>query len=340
MKKIKKPILFLIFNRLEQTKLVFEEIRNYKPSQFFIAADGPRENNQKDEICYDIRNYVLNNIDWECEIHTLFRSSNLGCGKSVSSAIKWFFDQVEDGIILEDDCLPSKDFFIFCEQMLELYKFDETVMHISGFNYFGEIKKHKDYFFTKHTPIWGWASWARAWKTYDFELKNLDINRFKNQIFPFINNDYNQLNFWLGYLNQLKEGKVDTWDIQWQMTVWFNNGVTILPVYNLIQNIGFSIDALHTKNINSPFASLKFHELGTNHTYRKKKIKIKQLMDDYIFYFAHQEKYDLTISKVKSCKILINPSVLKKIRNKNLSLRDRFYLLREYLNMIFFNFKS
>ena len=112
--QLKTPILFLIFNRLDTTKIVFEEIKKQKPKQLFIAADGPRANKENENIvCKEVRNYVLKNIDWNCEIKTLFRERNLGCGKAVSEAISWFFDNVEQGIILKMIVFLAKVFLVF-----------------------------------------------------------------------------------------------------------------------------------------------------------------------------------------------------------------------------------
>jgi len=146
---MKKPVLFLIFNRPDTTKQVFEAIREYQPKQLFIAADGPREekHNEK-ELCEETRK-IAQKVDWDCEVKTLFRNENLGCRDAVSSAIDWFFENVEDGIILEDDCLPNQSFFKFCEEMLELYKNDTRIMHISGNNLLNNVKSKTDYYFSK-----------------------------------------------------------------------------------------------------------------------------------------------------------------------------------------------
>ena len=146
---LKTAVLFLIFNRLDTTKQVFEEIRKAKPPRLYIAADGPRENKEGEkEKVGAVRKYVLENIDWNCEVKTLFRDKNLGCGKAVSQAITWFFENEEMGIILEDDCLPSQSFFWFCEKLLKKYNKEKRIMLITGTSYlFNEIERKEDYFF-------------------------------------------------------------------------------------------------------------------------------------------------------------------------------------------------
>lgn len=152
MKTFDTPILFLIFNRIETTQKVFLKIKELKPKYLYIAADGPRISKPEEkDSCQKVRNYILEQIDWNCNIKTLFREKNLGCGKAVSEAINWFFNNVEEGIILEDDCLPNNSFFYFCEKMLNFYKTENKIFMISGFNPYPRniIKKWRDYEFIK-----------------------------------------------------------------------------------------------------------------------------------------------------------------------------------------------
>ena len=163
------PVLFIIYNRPETTRQTFEAIKNVQPQRLYIAADGPKTN--KDiPLCAETKE-ILQSINWLCDIKTLFRENNLGCKKAVSSAISWFFDQEEMGIILEDDCLPAVDFFIFCDEMLQKYKDKDEISIISGCN-FQHGKKRGDfsYYFSHLTHIWGWASWRRVWNDYSLNM--------------------------------------------------------------------------------------------------------------------------------------------------------------------------
>jgi acetyltransferase-like isoleucine patch superfamily enzyme len=241
------PILYLIFNRLDLTETTFPCICKIKPKKLFIAADGPRINNSNDEnACNLVREYVLSKIDWDCEVQTLFREKNLGCGKAVSSAITWFFDQIDYGIILEDDCVPNQSFFKFCEELLNKYKFDDKIMHISGNSFLSTYIGTNSYYFSKLPFIWGWATWKRAWNKYNFmyhHLSNIERNEiidknFENSIIA----DYWKITF----EKHLIENINMTWDYQWFFSIWKNNGLVILPKFNLVTNIGFGRDATHT----------------------------------------------------------------------------------------------
>lgn len=163
----------MIFNRPDLTKISFEKIREYKPNLLYIAADGPRKDHKNEkELCDQARN-IIEKIDWKCELKTLFREKNLGCKLAVSSAISWFFEHEEQGIILEDDVLVEFSFFTLCEELLEKYKNEEKISMISADNFsFGKCKTQGSYHFSYYSHVWGWATWRRAWKDYDVDLKN------------------------------------------------------------------------------------------------------------------------------------------------------------------------
>jgi hypothetical protein len=170
---LQTPVLFVIFNRLDTTNIVFKAIRKAQPKKLYIAADGPRPGNVSDEEkCTSIRKLVIN-VDWDCELKTLFREENLGCGLGPASAYDWFFEHEEEGIILEDDCLPDPSFFIYCQELLEKYRHDTKIMHITGSNFQKGWQNDEDYsyYFSSYPHEWGWATWRRAWKLYDFKVQ-------------------------------------------------------------------------------------------------------------------------------------------------------------------------
>jgi hypothetical protein len=244
--KKKTAILFLIFNRTETTKKVFETIRDYKPSKLFIAADGPREGKPGEkERCEEARK-ITEKIDWPCEVKRLYRDKNLGCKYAVSGAINWFFKNVEEGIVLEDDCLPNPSFFVFCEEMLEMYKDDENVMHISGSSFLPDILISGDsYYFSKYPLVWGWASWRRAWAKYSVSLKD-----WKQDINPQIFQNLGKIEklYWANNFELVRRGILNTWDYQWVYTLFKNEGIAVNSEQNMIENIGFRENATHTTN--------------------------------------------------------------------------------------------
>lgn len=232
------PILFIVFNRVETTQRVFDAIKKIQPKYLFIAADGPRTDRQgEDKKCNDVRN-IIHQIDWECELKTLFQEHNLGCAKGVSTAITWFFEHVEQGIILEDDCLPHFDFFPYCEELLNKYKDNEQIMLISGDNFQNGMRRgDASYYFSGYINIWGWASWKRVWNGYDLYLKNLSLQKFKKAI-SLYTSSWNERKVWIDKFLTMKKQGNNTWDYQLGFHVWEKQGLSITPNVNLISNIG------------------------------------------------------------------------------------------------------
>ncbi len=257
----RSAVLFIIFNRPDTTNRVFEKIKTAKPPRLYVAADGPRADRPDDiELCREARK-IAAQIDWECEVKTLFREKNLGCKEAVSSAISWFFDNEEEGIILEDDCLPAVSFFLFCDTLLDKYRFDTRIRHIAGGN-FQQGKKWGDasYYFSAITHVWGWAGWRRVWKDYDKELSRYKENDVQEKLAN-VFNDPLIVESWHHIFKELKADKIDTWDYQLGLTNCFNNGLCIIPNYNLVSNIGFGSDATHTTEASSIYANIAIIEI-------------------------------------------------------------------------------
>jgi len=253
--------LFLVFNRPECTKKVLLEIKKYRPTSLYIAADGPRKK-IKGEIdkCNEVRQ-IIEKVDWPCRVKRLYRKDNLGCKNAVSSAIDWFFKNVSEGIILEDDCVPSASFFKFCEKMLSLYRDNRKVMHIGGVNFQkGEGKNKDGYYFSKYSNIWGWATWRRAWKGYDVKIKDWPEIKKSGKIDGYFDS-WLEKEYWITLFSALYRGKIDTWDYQFVYHVWKNAGVSIVPNKNLVSNIGFGSDAVHTSSNKVGYANMQTHNM-------------------------------------------------------------------------------
>lgn len=242
------PILMIVFNRLETTRQVFERVRSVKPRKLYIAADGPRKGKSGESIqCEEVR-AIFKDIDWECEVKTLFQEENLGCHTAVPCGISWFFEQEEMGIVLEDDCLPNETFFEFCKELLLKYKDDERVMMISGDNFLpGKTFSESSYWFSKYAFIWGWASWRRAWQKFDDKMESFPEFKKEKRIRD-VFGDFIQQYFWSISFENKYRGLTEGWDAKWIYSVVQNNGLCITPEKNLVTNIGFGPGATATKN--------------------------------------------------------------------------------------------
>lgn len=243
---LKTPVAFLIFNRPETTEKVFAEIARVKPRKLLVVADGARsEKAGEAERCASAR-AVIERIDWDCEVFKNYSDVNLGCKRRVSSGLDWVFETVEESIVLEDDCLPSPSFFPFCEELLGRYRDDDRVMQICGSNFLKGWKRNEySYYFSNYGPIWGWASWRRAWKFYDVEMKFWPEFREKKLFEDFCLN-LEEAQQRLKIYDKICSGEIDTWDYQWGFAKLANSGLSIIPNENLITNIGFGADATHT----------------------------------------------------------------------------------------------
>jgi hypothetical protein len=239
------PVLFLIFNRPAVTKKVFEQIKLIKPKHLYVAADGPRTNRPDDtKNCYETRK-IIDQIDWKCEIKTLFRENNMGCGLAVHSAISWFFDNVEAGIILEDDCLPNLSFFPFCEELLRKYKDDDEVKFIGGNNFQNDIKRgDASYYFSRYPASWGWATWRRSWKLFNADISD-STTQIKSGKLDRIFNSLQEKNHWMKSLAIAQKERDNIWDFQFYYSIWKNNGICITPGKNLVINLGFFDQGTH-----------------------------------------------------------------------------------------------
>lgn len=255
------PVLFMIFNRPDTTQKVFNAIRQAKPKQLFVAADGPHRDKEREIEKFQKAREIATSVDWDCKVKTLFRDKNLGCKIAISSAIDWFFENVEEGIILEDDCLPNQSFFWFCQELLEYYRNDTRIMHISGDNFqFGKKKGEGSYYFSKYSHVWGWATWRRAWKCFDVNMKSFEVFKTQNQI----NNVFQikqQQKYWIKNFELTYNGKINTWDYIWLYTCFINNGLCIMPNKNLVSNLGFNKEGFHTKDENSIFSEIEVEEI-------------------------------------------------------------------------------
>jgi hypothetical protein len=241
------PILFLIFNREDTTQKVFDAIRQQRPKYLFVAADGARKNKAGEaEKCQRVRD-IVKQIDWDCELKTLFRDENLGCKTAVSSAITWFFENVEQGIILEDDCLPAPSFFPFCEELLDRYKNDTRIGHISGNNYLpGRIDEQLSYDFSSCVHIWGWATWRRTWENFDLKLSFWEEHKDKRS--SLFNNKREEIYF-SSFISDALAGRknLSVWDTQYWFSLRVQNQLSVYPAVNLVENIGLGEpNASHT----------------------------------------------------------------------------------------------
>lgn len=286
----------------------FIPIKKLKPKKLFIAADGPRESVSGEyEICKLTREIVLNQIDWECEVKTLFREKNMGVGVAIKSALEWFFENVEEGIIIEDDCLVHPDFFQYCNLLLTKFRNNEKVFCISGTSIDNKnIQSNQyDYYFTRVTNVWGWATWRRSFKKYDFYLDGLDNFKQERKIEK-IYKKTQYRKFWINFFEELKNKKINNWDYQLAFTAFANDGLCARPKYNLVTNLG-------TRFLSYGTNKCLMHTNGLKIEVHPPEISPDEIADDYIMKL-HVSKIYFLKKILKSLKIF---NSIKKLIKRN-----------------------
>lgn len=276
---MRTPVIFIVFNRPETTIRVFNEIAKAKPETLIVVADGPRTAYPDDLArCAETR-AIIDLVNWPCTVITNYSDVNLGCKQRVSSGLDWAFNLVEEAIILEDDCLPHPDFFVFCEKMLEYYRNDPRVSMVAGTNYMHDMLDIKEsYCFSRYFPIWGWATWRRAWRKYDITMPDWPLFKSEGQLRCFYSESYKQ-KILEAMFDEAFNNRIDTWDIQWLYSCLFSNSLSIVPRKNLISNIG--VIGTHTSG-NSVSNFFPVFPLGNDFVYQET-VSPNTTYDDFIF---------------------------------------------------------
>jgi hypothetical protein len=262
---LKTPVALIIFKRPETTAKVLEMIRRARPSQLFVIADGARpERPGEAEKCAEAQ-AIIDQVDWDCQVLKNYSPVNLGCGRRLPTGLDWVFSQVEEAIILEDDCVPHPTFFQFCEELLQRYRHDARITSISGQNVqFGELDQRHSYYFSRYNHCWGWATWRRAWQHFDFNLAAWPDIHQHNVLYDILE-DADAVRYWSQKFQEIYDGQVTTvWDFQWTLACWLQNGLGVLPRANLVSNIGVGVDSTHftqsrtDPHVNLPTYPMKF----------------------------------------------------------------------------------
>jgi hypothetical protein len=292
------PILLLTFNRPVLLAGLIDKLRSVRPRKIYFASDGPRLVSSTDKLNVDECRALMSSVDWDCQIFRKLNDTNLGCRNGIVSAVNWFFENEEAGIILEDDCWPEPTFFSYCENLLEVHKRDSNVMSITGYNALGvDQSADQNYYFSHFGGIWGWATWRRAWARYDNDNENMRSFAESDYLLKLLGDSLGAKRkaFLLEGCKLLQENKIDTWDLNWAYTRHRYSGLTCVPKYNLIRNVGFG-------------------NFATNTTSRKETVKsygnIEMDAHSELPIIPNREYDEYFISQIST------PSLIKRILNK------------------------
>ncbi|MDX1912693.1 MAG: hypothetical protein SFV22_14475 [Saprospiraceae bacterium] len=295
MPEFKTPVLLLLFNRPQHTAAVLDRLRSIRPVQVFVHCDGPRTDRPGEREKVEAVRREVEKIDWPCTVQTLYRDENSGLRNGVSQALDWFFSTVEQGIVLEDDCLPDPSFFPFCAELLEKYAAEPRVLHIGGSNVAESRTKAMpdSYFFSSFAFVWGWASWRRAWQHMSLQLEGLD--EFEQSVgVGNISSDRMAQVYLLDKFQATRAGKNNSWAYAWFYSIVRSGGLCVVPGKNLVQNTGIGdASATHTTGAN-PTAGLRAVGMAfpLKHPAR---IERQPELDREIFYFAQKSRVRLIL---------------------------------------------
>lgn len=241
------PVVLIIFNRQAETKRVLAELARVKPKKLFVVADGPRADRADEFAKCEMARAVIDTVDWDCQVFKNYSQVNLGCGRRPKTGISWVFNQVEEAIILEDDCVPHLSFFRYCEELLDRYRDEPRIMQIAGTNFACRRRPAYSYTFVSHVTCWGWATWRRAWKYHDMMCNYWPTCQSEGELERWVG-DTALREFYSKIFNKAftQRGDVDFWDYQWQLACWAQNGLSVSPSVNLVSNVGFGLDSTHT----------------------------------------------------------------------------------------------
>ena len=291
---MKIPVSIIIFNRPENTKRLLESLNIYKPETLFIISDGPRKNFENDHERVIQSRKLFEKIDWKCEVFFNNSESNLGCRERIITGLNWVFGQVEKTIILEDDCIPSEEFFIFMELMLNKYQTNKEISSVCGTNFLPDWNKTKDsYLYSKYCHVWGWGTWKDRWEKIDFNLDKLQEIK-KTKFLKSYLGSFRAYLYWHWILNNVKKKKIDSWAYIWNFTNFINNSLSIIPAINLLSNIGIGKDSSNTRSL--PYKYIKAEE-----SRKKLKFPLK-----YPSKFLSDSKHDLEVEDTIFSKSIYN----------------------------------
>lgn len=305
------PILLVTFNRPNHTREVWNVIKRKKPMHIYVFQDGARNDIPADvEKCAAVRAIFEEPFDWECDFKAFYSKENLGCGKGPATAISWFFENVEKGIIIEDDAVPADDFFLYAEELLDKYENSVDVRAIGSMKIDAEKYGNASYYFSMmNRNLCAWATWRRAWNDFDYYMSDVNMKQVK-KAFSYYKSTKKEYNYWLERLKEIQKDRLNesSWDMQFLFSIWLNKGVGIMPNVNLSRNIGFDKEATHTTNSSDPASNIPTQRiLPIVHT-DTKKINRKADLTYHKLYFA---PFDYGISGIKRVPNRVN----KRIKN-------------------------
>ena len=268
------PVLICSYNRPELLRELLNFLRENQILNVYFYSDGPKSDDESIIAVKATRSIFREFFPVHPKNKSFLANENLGCRNGMNAAITWFFQQVDFGVILEDDCMPSRDFFRFIHEV-RLTTIDRNdVFCLAGSRNLGSpITSHT---LSSFPFIWGWATWSEKWEKYklNFDDANELSRRKAKEVYSFRKGDSRVLNnfqklrfefFWTVLLKLAGTARLDTWDYSLIATLWREEQKCVVPQVNMVVNVGFNEMATHTKGSRPGWVSTTHSHLSKNH---------------------------------------------------------------------------
>lgn len=248
------PVLLLGYNRPEQMRGLIRSLVSAKPKLILLSVDGPRMNRLKDVELVRQTQEMVNEVNWDAEIRTRFRESNLGLRRAVVDAVTWANNEFGKVIVLEDDVRAGPQLLDFLNYNLLKYEKQRDIAHINGYNLVPNqflSNPNEPSRMSIYPESYAWATWETAWSKYDDNMnwaKNVSISELKN----ICGSTVGALR-WKQNFSDAAAGRIDTWAYRWLATMWENNFKVISPNQNISTYEGWE-NGTHT------FFKVKYQE--------------------------------------------------------------------------------
>ena len=227
-----------------------------EPKLILLSVDGPKTNRLKDVELVRQTQEMVNEINWDAEIRTRFRESNLGLRNAVVDAVTWANNEFGKVIVLEDDVRAGPQLLDFLNYNLMKYENQRDIAHINGYNLVPNQHLSNPSGPSRmsiYPESYAWATWEKAWSKYDDNMswaKNVSISELKN----ICGSTIGALR-WKQNFSDAAAGRIDTWAYRWLATIWENKFKVISPNQNISTYKGWE-NGTHT------FFKVRYQEPG------------------------------------------------------------------------------
>jgi hypothetical protein len=241
-------VVLVIYRRPHLVRELLRCLQAVRPAKIWIVADGPSASAPRAEqdLCLSAREEAEKGILWPCEVRPIYSGANMGLRRRVETGLNEVFRAEDEAIILEEDCQPRPDFFPFVQTMLKHYRHVDQVAAVSGNCFLPKwVSLETSYYFSRYFHVWGWASWARAWRDPSSPGSPWPERGYE-AIFP--DSKMDEAQYWNRIFQRMSSGQIQSWAYPWMARQWAQGRCFITPAQNLVVNHGFGLDGTNTRD--------------------------------------------------------------------------------------------